>query len=191
MTAADLFRRVVTLLDEVGIPYMLTGSFACSYHGLPRATQDIDLVVDPSREQLGQLVARLPATEYYVDQAAAFDALAGESQFNVIDMVTGWKVDFICRKTRLFSRTEFERRTRADLYGLPLWIATAEDVVLAKLEWAKLGCSQRQVEDVAGLLRVRGDELDHSYLRRWIQALGLDVEWRAAQRAPGHDPESG
>lgn len=164
MTAADLFRRMVALLDEAGIPYMLTGSFAISYHGVPRATQDIDLVIAPARDQLRQLLARLPASEYYADHAAAFDALDREAQFNVIDLATGWKIDFICRKSRPFSLTEFDRRTRAQLHGLTLFIATAEDVILAKLEWAKLGGSLRQVEDVAGLLRVRGEDLDMSYL---------------------------
>ncbi|MDZ4864517.1 MAG: hypothetical protein SGJ01_13865 [Gemmatimonadota bacterium] len=180
MTAPDLFRRVVTLLDECGIPYMLTGSFASSFHGVPRATQDIDFVIAPSRQQLHTLIARLPDEEYYADEAAALEALAGESQFNVIDLATGWKIDFICRKTRLFSRTEFERRTKAELDGLSLFVATAEDVVLAKLEWAKLGGSERQIEDVAGLLRTRGEELDADYLAHWIEVLGLGVQWQAA-----------
>lgn len=191
MTAADLFRRVVALLDGAGIPYMLTGSFASSYHGVPRATQDIDFVIAPTRDQLRRLVARLPAAEYYVDEAAALDALDHESQFNVIDLTTGWKVDFMCRRSRPFSRTEFDRRTRAELHGLGLFIATAEDVVLAKLEWAKRGGSQRQVEDVAGLLRVRGDDLDLVYVTRWVDELGVNAEWLAAQRAANRDAEPG
>jgi len=183
VTAAELFRRVVTVLETVGIPYMLTGSFASSYHGLPRATQDIDFVIAPTREQLRELITHLSAPEYYADEAAALDALAHETQFNVIDLTTGWKIDFICRRDRPFSRTEFERRTRADVEGLPLFIATAEDVVLAKLEWAKLGGSHRQIEDVAGLLRVRQGDLDQEYLRHWVAALELTSQWVAAHRA--------
>ncbi len=188
MTAADLFRRMVAALETAGIPYMLTGSFASSYHGVPRATQDIDLVIAPTREQLTQLLAQLPRTEYYVDEDAAFDALAGESQFNAIDLSTGWKIDFICRRSRAFSKMEFERRVLADLDGSPLFIATAEDVVLAKLEWAKLGGSQRQMEDVAGLLRVRSGDLDMAYIMKWVAALDLENEWLAAQRAAGGNP---
>jgi hypothetical protein len=187
MTAADLFRRIVAALDEAAIPYMLTGSFASSYHGMPRATQDIDFVIAPTREQLVHLVSRFPAAQYYVDPATARDALANESQFNVIDLATGWKIDFICRRARLFSRTEFERRTRVEVQGLPLYIATAEDVLLAKLEWAQRGGSQRQLEDAAGLLRVRGTDLDAAYLTRWIEALGLSQEWAAAQRTAGRN----
>jgi hypothetical protein len=182
MTAAELFRRVVGLLDGVGIPYMLTGSFASSYHGVPRATQDIDFVIAPSPEQIRQFVARLPAGEYYVDENAALEALATESQFNVIDLVTGWKIDLICRRSRAFSRTEFDRRAPADWQGHTLFVTSAEDVILAKLEWAKLGGSERQVEDVAGLLRVRRGDLDHAYLAHWVDALGIQAEWTAARR---------
>jgi len=113
--------------------------------------------------------------------------LANKSQFNVIDLTTGWKIDFICRRDRPFSRTEFERRIRTDLEGLPLFIATAEDVVLAKLEWAKLGGSQRQLEDVAGLLRLRQGDLDQEYLLHWVASLELMTQWVAAHRAAGLD----
>ena len=174
---------MVARLEEAGIPYMLTGSFASAYHGRPRATQDIDFVIAPSPDQIRALIQKLPPAEYYADEAAALEAHRQESQFNVIDLATGWKVDFICRKSRLFSRTEFDRRVRAELEGLSLYIATAEDVVLAKLEWAKLGGSQRQIEDVAGLLEVRGAELDLAYVERWVAALGVTAEWAAARRA--------
>ena len=181
MTAADLFGRMVARLEAAGIPYMLTGSFASAYHGRPRATQDIDIVIAPSPAQIRSLIAALPPTEYYADEAAALDALRQESQFNVIDLETGWKIDFICRKSRPFSRIEFDRRIPATLEGLSIYVATAEDVVLAKLEWAKLGGSPRQIEDVAGLLQVRGAELDLAYLQRWVAALGLTAEWESAQ----------
>lgn len=182
MTAADLFGRIVTRLEAAGIPYMLTGSFASAYHGRPRATQDMDFVIAPSADQLRGLFRSLPPGEYYADEAAALEAHRQESQFNIIDLATGWKIDLICRKSRAFSRTEFERRIRADFGGLSLHVATAEDVILAKLEWAKLGGSRRQIEDVTGLLEVRGPELDRPYLERWVADLGVTAEWEAAQR---------
>jgi hypothetical protein len=185
--AADLFGRMIARLESAGIPYMLTGSFASAYHGRPRATQDIDLVIAPTAEQLRTLLRGLPPGEYYSDEAAALEALRAESLFNVIDLDTGWKIDFICRKSRPFSRTEFERRTRVTVDGLSLYIATPEDVILAKLEWAKLGGSARQLEDVAGLLEVRGPDLDLPYLRHWVAVLDLSPQWTAAWRAAGRD----
>jgi hypothetical protein len=182
MTAPDVFQRVVHALDAAGIPYMLTGSFASAYHATPRATQDIDLVIAPTREQLARLERAFPASAYYYDADAAMEALEHESMFNVIDLETGWKIDLIVRKSREFSRTEFARRQRVTFEGLDLYVASAEDVLLSKLEWARLGDSARQLEDAAGLLRRRESELDRSYLEHWVEQLGLRKQWEAARR---------
>lgn len=185
MITEDIFRRIIQALGRAGIPYMLTGSFASSYHGVPRATQDIDLVIAPSAAQLRNLVHLLPATEYYVNEETALDALARESQFNVIDFSTGWKIDFIIRKSRAFSRAEFDRRSAVDLFGLELFIVSAEDVLLAKLEWAKTGQSVRQLEDCANLIRVRWGELERPYVEHWVAQLGLEEQWGTARRMAG------
>lgn len=182
MTSGDVFRRVVGALEEAGVPYMLTGAFASAYHGAPRATQDIDLVVAPTADQLRALVGLLPAAEYYVDEEAALEAQRQQGQFNIIDLATGWKVDLIIRKARPFSREEFARREVVDFEGMRLTIATVEDVPLAKLEWAKLGQSQRQIEDVARILKIRASELDRPYLARWMRELDLEEQWRGACR---------
>jgi hypothetical protein len=187
VTAADLFGRIVPRIEAAGIPYMLTGSFASAYHGRPRATQDLDFVVAPTAAQLRALVRDLPPDQYYADEDAALDALGTESQFNIVDLATGWKIDLICRKSRPWSRVEFERRTLADIEGRPLYIATVEDVILAKLEWGKLGSSARQVEDVAGLLQVRGPDLDLPYLLKWVAELDLSAQWALAWRAAGRE----
>jgi hypothetical protein len=168
-------------LQAAEIPHMLTGSFASSLHGAPRATQDIDIVIAPTREQLLALLAQFPEADYYLSQDAALDALARHEQFNVIDLATGWKIDFIIRKPREFSREEFERRRPVELSGVELDVASAEDVLIAKLEWAKLGASARQIDDVAGIIRLQGESLDRAYVERWVRALGLDEQWQVAQ----------
>jgi hypothetical protein len=182
MTTEDIFRRIVDAMGRAGIPYMLTGSFASSYHGTPRATQDVDFVIAPTESQLRHLIRLLPDTEYYISQEAALEALAREGQFNVIDFATGWKIDLIIRKSRAFSRTEFERRLAVDLFGVQLFIASPEDVLLAKLEWAKAGESVRQLEDCANILRACWDELDRSYLEHWVAQLGLEGQWQHAKK---------
>jgi hypothetical protein len=185
LTAESVLRRVVAALEQSGIPFMLTGSFAGAYHGVPRATQDIDLVIDPTTDQLVSLVRALPASEYYVDEAAALEALRQRGQFNVIDLDSGWKIDLILRKSRPFSEEEFARRIRVTFHALPVSVVTVEDLIVAKLEWAKLGESRRQIEDVTSLLRVRGPDLDREYLSGWIHQLGLEKEWSLATRAAG------
>lgn len=103
------------------------------------------------------------------------------NQFNVIDFARGLKVDLIVKKTREFSESEFDRRETHEVDGMRLTIATPEDVMLAKLEWAKLGASERQLNDVAGVLKMQGASLDIAYIENWVEILGLREQWAAAQ----------
>ncbi|HEX6984230.1 MAG TPA: hypothetical protein VF170_02585 [Planctomycetaceae bacterium] len=107
---------------------MLTGSFASAFYGLPRATQDIDLVIEPTGAQLTQFLEALSGVPVYVSPVAARDALDRHSQFNVIDLESGWKIDLIVRKERPFSRVEFDRRIEATIDTRRIPVATAEDV---------------------------------------------------------------
>jgi hypothetical protein len=185
MSIPEVFQRITTALDRAGIAYMLTGSFASAHYGAPRSTQDIDLVVEANASQLRAFVQGLPENEYYADLDAALEALRRESLFNVIDLITGWKIDLIFRKSRPFSREEFGRRQLVSFQGLRLFVASAEDVVIAKLEWAQLAQSHRQIEDAASVLKLRSGALDAPYLEKWISELGLTEQWRAARKAAG------
>jgi hypothetical protein len=182
MSAAEVLRRITAALDRAGIAYMLTGSFAGAHYGVPRSTQDIDLVIAANPGELRTFVQSLPNGEYYADLNAALEAHSRESLFNVIDLATGWKIDLIIRKSRAFSREEFSRRQLVNVQGIPLFVASAEDVVIAKLEWSRLGQSQRQIEDVAAILRLRGESLDRSYLEKWASELNLNEELSDAAR---------
>jgi hypothetical protein len=179
-----LLERVVRLLDAEGVPFMIAGSFASAAHGLPRSTQDLDLVVDPPRpEALEAFVRSLSPDEYYVDADAVRDALRRRSMFNVVDHASGWKVDFIIRKNRAFSRDEFARRMKFVLFEVPVYIASPEDTIVAKLEWSKQSDgSERQRRDVAGILATLGQELDRAYIERWVGELDLVDEWLEAQK---------
>lgn len=174
--SADPLAAIVEELDRVGIPYMLAGSFASTWYGSPRTTHDIDLVIDPTRDRLDRLVRELDPERYYVSDVAVEEAWRRRGMFNVVDYRSGWKVDLVLRKDRPFSRSEFERRSRVNLAGVDVWMASAEDTIVAKLEWARAGESERQLRDVAGILDVSGTRLDTGYLNRWIADLGL-AEW--------------
>lgn len=182
----SLLERLVRLLDAANVPFMIAGSFASSAHGLPRTTHDLDVVIDPpGPEALDALVRSLSPVEYYVDADAARDALRRRSMFNVVDHASGWKVDFIIRKHRTFSRDEFARRTKVTLLDIPVYVASPEDTIVAKLEWSKQsGGSERQRRDVAGIVATVGQELDRAYVERWVHDLDLADEWLAAQKSP-------
>jgi hypothetical protein len=178
----ELLRRVTAALDANNIPYMLTGSLASSMYGIPRATNDIDIVVAPTREPLLAMVSLFQRTGLTVTSEAAVAALRNKTQFNVIDFPRGLKIDLIVRKDRDFSRIEFDRRETHEVEGMTLTIAAPEDVLLAKLEWAKIGDSERQLIDAAGILKVQGEALDMPYIRHWVARLDLEPEWEAAQQ---------
>jgi Nucleotidyltransferase of unknown function (DUF6036) len=176
-------REIVERLDRLGIPYMLVGSMAALAHGRVRTTQDFDLVIDVDESRLRTLVKAFPEERFYVSEEAATDALRLQSLFNVIDMETGWKIDLIPRKRRPFSLEEFSRRQRLSLLGLDVAVASVEDTIISKLEWAKLGgSSARQLEDVRELRGIAGDRLDLAYIERWVRELGLESEWQATDQ---------
>jgi hypothetical protein len=158
---------------------MVTGSVASSYHGRPRLTHDADIVIDPTAEQLEELVGSLLAEGHYVDAARARDALRRRLQFNVVDARSAFKVDLILRKERPFSRAELDRRRSVDLVpGVRVSLASAEDTILSKLEWAKkAGRSEKQIDDAAGVLAVNPG-LDRAYVERWAADLGVSDLWR-------------
>ena len=181
-----LLERLVRILDDAGVPFMIAGSFASAAHGLPRTTQDLDVVIDPPNpEALDAVVSSMPADDYYVDADTAREALRRRSMFNVGDQASGWKIDFIIRKNRAFSRAEFERRMKISLLDVPVFVASPEDTIVAKLEWSQQSDgSERQRRDVAGIIATMGEQLDRAYIERWVGELDLEGEWRLAQRTP-------
>ncbi|HVI03471.1 MAG TPA: nucleotidyltransferase, partial [Enhygromyxa sp.] len=153
----DTLREIVSRLEARGIPYMLVGSVAALAYGRSRSTQDFDVVIEARAGTLRALLRSLPEERFYAAEEAAMEALEYETQFNVIDMTTGWKVDLIPRKQRPFSEAEFARRRRLEVLGVDMFVATLEDTIVAKLEWAQAGGgSQRQLEDVHELVKLGG-----------------------------------
>lgn len=177
MKVGEILGLVVRLLDEIDIPYMLTGSLAGSFHGAPRATQDIDLVVEGDLAALIRLADQLRGAGLYVSDAAIREAVASSGLFNAIDSSSGWKVDFIVRKERRFSREEFSSRQMIRFMDLDLSITRAEDMVVAKLEWSKLGDSDRQLRDVAEIVNIQRGRLDLDHIERWVAELELGEQW--------------
>jgi len=168
----DFLRRLVDLLDAAGIPYMVAGSLGSSLHGRPRATNDVDLVIDPTEPAFQRFLDSL-GSDYYVSQEAARAALKARSAFNVIDIRTGWKADLRVRAARTFSTMEFGRRQKAIILGIEVWVLSPEDAILSKLEWAKESASEQQMRDVLGVLQIQGGELDEHYLWKWAESLGV------------------
>src|SRR6266567_7096875 len=174
MNEIDIVRDISQRFEQVGIPYMLTGSLAMNYYAQPRMTRDIDVVIAISPGDVDR-VAALFRPDYYVSEENIRESLAHESIFNLIHQESVIKVDCIIRKRSEYRRTEFERRERISILDFTTFIVSKEDLIISKLFWAKDSHSEVQLGDVRNLL-VTG--YDAEYLRRWTGELGLDSLFR-------------
>jgi hypothetical protein len=172
MTERELLVDCLRRLNRAGVRYMLTGSMASNYWGIPRTTHDLDFVVALLPEEVPRL-AREFRDEFSLDEQAVLEALQPPHQFNAIDTRSALKVDFWpLRPSRPFDVEMFGRRVQQTLFGEPAWIATAEDVVLHKLYWNQLAPSERQLGDAAGVIALQ-PTLDLAHLRHWAAQLGV------------------
>ena len=173
MGQKDFLARIIMKLENAEIPYMISGSLGSSLHGNPRATNDIDLIIDPSKKQLNTFIQSL-SNGYYVSRGAAFEAFQNRLMFNVIDYQTGWKADLIICKDRPFSHEEFGRRVSANIIGIRAFVVSPEDAILSKLEWSKESKSEYQFQDALGVAIVQQEKLDKEYLRKWAKDLNVE-----------------
>ena len=168
---------VIEALEALGVPYFLGGSLASSVHGVLRTTKDADVVADLRLKHV-QPLARALSDAFYVDAESIKDAIRHQSSFNVIHLETMFKVDVFILKGRPFDAAQFGRRATQVIATDPercAYVASAEDTILAKLEWYRKGgeVSEQQWRDVLGVLKVQGDRLDYGYLRHWAVQLSV------------------
>lgn len=170
---------VIDVLERLGVRYQVGGSVASSVHGMARATMDVDIVAELEAAHIGKLVGALQE-DYFVEESTVRSAVRDCSSFNLIHQGTMMKVDVFLPKQRRYDRQALARSTNDTLVddadSRQIKFAAPEDVILAKLEWYRLGneTSERQWADVLGVLRVQRNRLDLQYLRRW--AVELDVD---------------
>jgi hypothetical protein len=170
----DFLKRIIEKLQAAEISYMISGSLGSSFHGRPRTTNDIDIVIEADEKKLTAFMKSL-GDNYYVSVEAVRTAFFKTGTCNIIDTYSGYKADLIVRKKRAFSREEFKRRMPVEILGEHLYIVSAEDSILSKLEWAKKGESERQFNDAVGVAEVQWENLDLDYLKKWAKELELEA----------------
>jgi hypothetical protein len=191
--SSDALEAVIPVVEELqrlGVRYYICGSLASVFYGTPRATVDVDLVAELSPKHVAPFAQAL-RSRYYVDEPMILDAIARKSCFNVIYLPTNFKVDVFVAKNRRYDREALERiqldSLDDELPSARFFLPSAEDVVLSKLEWFRLGdeVSERQWRDVVGVLKVRHASLDRFYLEKWAAELGiadlLEKAWKEVE----------
>jgi hypothetical protein len=179
MEPSDLLEYLGQTFDTLGIPYLITGSMATISYGEPRFTNDIDVVVRLTRAQVQAVCAAFPSPEYYCSAEAAEQAVSEHSQFNILHPRSGLKIDVIIATDSAFDRSRLARGVRLPAgANFEATFASPEDVILKKLEYFRLGGSEKHLRDIVGVVKVRADRLDRAYLADWITRLGLGAEWK-------------
>jgi len=184
-----VMQKVIEELNALGVPYLVGGSLASSIYGTYRATADVDLVADLRFEHVTTFVQALRG-QFYIDEDSVRDAIRLRRSFSAIHLATSFKVDVFIPQRRPYSQAQFERRVHQTIWTDPeyaVYLASAEDNLLAKLEWYRLGneVSDRQWRDILGVIKTQDERLDLAYLRQWAAALNvadlLENALRAAQ----------
>lgn len=172
----EVLKLVTQCLNRESIPYMITGSIATNFYTIPRMTRDIDIVIELAEGKIDDIY-KVFKGQFYVDKGMITEAIKQQKTFNIIHNETLIKVDFIIRKEAEYRRLEFKRRYPIKIEGTPMFIATAEDLVISKLFWAKESHSELQLGDVRNILKSVKD-IDLKYIEKWVEKLGLENIYR-------------
>jgi hypothetical protein len=177
MMEHDVFGHVISVLERLKIPYMIGGSVAAIVYGEPRLTLDMDVVVDMDANQARQFASSF-GQEYYVNLNSILEAIKNRGHFNIIQSEKGVKVDFYLVGEDSFSQEQFSRRhLEAFDEERQAFFSTPEDVILKKLEWFKMGESQKHIDDVKGILKTSGSILDFQYIDKGALKIGVYEIW--------------
>lgn len=173
----DVALMVTDIFEKLGIPYLIGGSVASILYGTVRYTNDADIVADIKRHQAHPL-ARALSEHFFIYVESIQSAIEHQSSFSLVHKESVIKVDIFVNKGRTFDHSRFKRRAEKLMAISPprtAWVCTPEDIILAKLEWFRMGgeVSERQWRDVLGVIKIQADKLDEAYLRRWARVLNV------------------
>ena len=187
MPAPDLALLFVRPLNQLGVRYMVSGSFAAMLYGEPRLTHDVDIILHLRPADVPRLAPAFPAPDFYLPPAEVITLEMSRAQrghFNVIHLDTGFKADFyLCGRDALHLWAL--EQTRAMTYqDEPVRVAPPEYVIVRKLEYFREGGSEKHLRDIQTMLAVSGERLTLAWVQEWVQRLGLEHQWQQCQASP-------
>ena len=168
----QLLKDIATFLQEAHIPYMVTGSVSSIFYGRPRASHDIDFIIEAENnesQRIREVFASLPRREFVVDPLYIEEAVSQKTQFNIFHLPTGLKLDFWLLKETSFDKQRFKRRKDVHVFGQTITFASPEDTILKKLLWYQESNSEKHLIDAAFVYQIQKGNLDEVYLQTWAK----------------------
>lgn len=190
MEEKEVFLKMITVLEKLGVSYMITGAVASILYGEPRLTNDIDVVVALKMAKVPLLRNSFPPEEFYVPlEETIYEEIKRRGQFNIIHVPTAIKMDCIILKDTDFELEQFKRRVRVPFAnGKKAFTSSPESVVLSKMLFYKEGKSEKHIRDIIGMLNVSGDIIDRNYIEKWSKELDINDIWKMVlERLKSHD----
>jgi hypothetical protein len=181
---AEFLKLVIDALEAAGIEYLIGGAIAEWAWGEPRATQDLDLVVNIPIKAVNKLSKELEKRDMLIPAEIILDSIIedrADIPINAIHMYSGLKADlYPVREGDELRQSAFQRRQRVD-YGPPIgkvYIHSPEDLILYKLLYFSLSQQPKHSRDITAILRTKKDQLDFGYIEKWVDRLGLGSTWK-------------
>ena len=184
MTDASLISLFVRPLNQLRIPYMVTGGVASVVYGEPRLTRDIDLVVELRPRDARRFAAAWSAADFYVPPVEVLEeesARPAHGHFNLIHHQTALRADIYLPGNDALTAWAFAHRAMRRIDDDEVFLAPIEAVILSKLRYYQMGKSDRHLRDIHQMLTISGDLVDRPELERWAARLGVESEWKQAQ----------
>ena len=175
MPQLELLEKIVKFLTANNIQYMLTGSIVSSLQEIPRSTHDIDVIISITKADIPKIIMAFPQEDYYVNENSIKEAVSNKSQFNMLDINEGDKIDFWILTDSEFDKIRFDRKQKVVLFNFEAYVSTAEDTILQKLYWSKLsGGSRKQYLDALNVFEIQYGKLDLKYMDVWSKKLAIE-----------------
>lgn len=171
VSGTDLLLQLIDVLNDLGVQYMIVGSYSSNFWGRGRMTKDADLVIEAESDFVAKLGPRLPQG-FVLDSQMTFETITFTSKYLIVHQATLFKFELFLVGTDEFDRSRFARRIKVDFDGHPTFMPCAEDVVVQKLRWAGAPRRGKDIDDVRFVLAVQMDRLDLPWIRHWCQKHG-------------------
>ncbi|MGB9721405.1 MAG: hypothetical protein ACPL28_08020 [bacterium] len=181
MNFEEVVLKVIEILNQMDIPYFFTGAIAVVYYGEPRTTHDIDLVIVIKDSDVNTMIVNFEK-EFFIDEVSIESAIKEKSMFNAMHKETGFKVDFWILGDDDFNQKRFMRRVKVEILGTTMYLPTAEDAIISKLEWFKMSDIDKHYFDALGIYRIQKEKLDMQYIDSWCKQKSTLEMWEKIQK---------